>query len=195
MFLEVVILWPAIYGTLIGVIVLGLIFGFVLIFLKSNKKKKALHMAKEKNYIGAIQLLNELITSRSPLPQIEISEIYLSIACIYLIISDEDKFLEAINKVTYKKLFTLKSFWKSLYYLEKNDLEHYLKSKEDITKNFNLNDKLKIEDKAVLDKYLYILKSLEEKDNPERKDILNKIIQQQNEKRVSLLKEYLSKFI
>ncbi len=196
MILEIVIVWPAIYGTFLGVIVLGMIFGFGLTFFKSIKKKKALMLAtRDKNYLGAVQLLNELANSKLTIAKIEISEIHLFLACIYLIISDEDKFLENINKVTYKNHLALKSFWESLYYFEKNDMVNYQKSKEDISKKFNSNNKLKLEDNNVLNRYLYILKVLEDKDNPEREDMLNKIIQKQNEKRGSLLKEYLSKII
>lgn len=152
-------------------------------------------LAKEKNYIGAIQLLYELKSSRLPISKVDISGIHLSLACIYLIISNDEQFLENINKATYKKHLTLISFWKALYYLEKNDIANYQKSKEDIYKNFNLNNKMKIEDSNVLNRYLYILKSIEEKDNPEREDILNEIVHQQNEKRGFLLKDYISKII
>ncbi len=193
--MEVFEIFLETFEILAGSIVVGLILGFTLRYIINRKNKKAMLLAKEKNYIGAIQLLYELENSRLPISKIDISGIHLSLACIYLIISNDEQFLENINKVTYKKHLTLISFWKALYYLEKNDLANYQKSKEDIYKNFNLNNKMKIEDSNVLNRYLYILKSIEEKDNPEREDILNEIVHQQNEKRGFLLKDYLSKII
>lgn len=176
MFLEVFDL--KIFGLgIAGSIVLGLIVGVVYMLLRNGKKKKAMLLAKEKNYSASIQLLNDVRKSK-PISQFELSDIHITLASIYLVISDEEQFLDNIKKITCNKFFTMKSFWESLYYFEKNDLVNYQKAKENISKNFNSNNKLKLEDKSRLSSYLYVLKVLEEKDNPQREELLKKIHQQ-----------------
>ena len=86
MFLEVFDL--RIFGLgIVGSIALGLIVGVVWALFINRKKKKALLLAKEKNYSAAIQLLND-VRKRKPNSQFELSDIHMTLASIYLVISD-----------------------------------------------------------------------------------------------------------
>ncbi|MDE5546863.1 MAG: hypothetical protein K2I88_05310 [Anaeroplasmataceae bacterium] len=193
MFLEgVVIVWPAVYGTIIGAILLGMILGSILMILRWKNKKKAILFAKEQKYSASIEILNKVASSRT-ISKMELSEVHMILAVMYLILSNEEQFLDSIAKVSYKEHLTLKSFWKSLYYLEKKDMTNYEKSKENIAKNFNLNCKTRNENQDSLNTYHLILQLLEEKEKVEKQEELRNLCQTFCETKI-LLKEYLSKF-
>lgn len=188
MFLEkIIIVWPAIYGTIIG----GLLLGFIIALLRWKKKKKAVLFAKEKQYSASIEILEKLTRSKI-ISKLELSEVYLILAIIYLITSNEEQFKNSIAKVTYKKHLTLKSFWEALYYLEIQDMANYESSKENITKYFNLNCKIRNENQGTLNTYLLILSLLENKDSTEKKEELRNLCQTFIDTKI-LLREYLSK--
>ncbi|MCM1197209.1 MAG: hypothetical protein NC310_09115 [Roseburia sp.] len=193
MFLEwVIIVWPAIYGTIIGAILLGMILGYILTFLRWKNKKKAILFAKEKRYSTSIEILNKITKSRM-FSKMELSEVHMILAVMYLIIFNEEQFVNSIAKVSYKKHLTLKSFWESLYYLEKKDKTNYERTKENITNYFNLNCKTRNENQSTLNTYYLILQLLEEKERVEKQEELRNLCQTFLETKI-LLKEYLSKF-
>ncbi len=187
MFLEVV--WPAVYGSFIGLILLV----FILEFRNLKKIKKAILLfVNEKNISASIEILNKVARSILSLKE-RISEINMIKAEMYLILSDEEHFLDNIAKVSHKMHLTSKSFWESLYYLEKKDMINYEKSKENITKNFNLNHKTRLEKQYSLNTYNLILQLLEENEKVEKREELRNLCQTFPEYKI-LLKEYLSKF-
>lgn len=192
MFLEkIIIVWPAVYGSIIGAILLGLILGITFTILRGKNMQKAILFAKEKQYSASIEILNKLTRSKI-ISKWELSEVYMILAAIYLIMSEEEQFKNSIAKVTYKKYLTLKSFWEALYYLEIEDKENYENSKENITKYFNLNCKMRNENQGSLNTYFLVLSLLEEKEKIEKREELRNLCQTFSDTKI-LLKEYLSK--
>ncbi len=126
MFLEIVIFWPAIYGTLIGAILLS----FLLFFIRKVRHRNILKKIDDGNYEEVILKLQKLMVRPFPVMlTFERELIYLEIAITSLLNSDYQNFDQNIQKVNIDKLNLIKQIWLALYSYQIKNYEDFEKFK------------------------------------------------------------------
>lgn len=184
MFLEVIIIWPAIYGTLLGAMLLGC----VLYYLRQKRHKQLILQISSGNYEEIILKLEKLLVRPFPaMPKLERERIDLEIAILALFSDNYDKFNQTIQKITLDKLNYLKQVWLAFYSYQTDNFDDFIKYKSFCN---TIYQKFTGRYKEGYFLYEEVLLVLSKEDNAEKlEELKNKITKQGG----IFLKEYIKK--
>ena len=185
---EVYICWPAIYGSLIGAVLLSIVLGFI----RRIKHKNIMQKISNMTHKEVLLKLQKMLTRPFPaMAKLERETIYLEIAIIYLLDNNYTEFNVKIEQISSKKLFFLKQAWLALYSYQ---IKNYDEFKKYQTTSVTIYSKFTQRYKTVYSVYNELLEELAKNYNEPNKERLEQIMNSITQLGGILLKEYIKQF-